>query len=341
MSAGLAVVLTDKFRGSLTGGEVAGAVAAALTAHAPRLEVLAMPLSDGGRGTLRLLADRTGATPSRATVTGPYGSPVSAAWAVLPDGTAVIESAEVCGWDQAGDRRGPLRSTTRGVGELVALAAAGHRRILVAIGDTVTIDGGLGAIEALGWAPVDAEVLVAADVDLRFTDAARGFGRQKGAKEADLPVLDARLEALRARYRAVTGKDVDDVPCGGAGGGLAGALGAFGARCAPGFTVLSEVLGLAGPLARADIVVTGEGRFDRTSLLGKGTFHLLTRGSRTARRGLIAGSVERCAAHALRRDTVVVPFTRYRPAEAEAIRDARAVLARAAADLVAGLLRSP
>ncbi|TMR25661.1 glycerate kinase [Nonomuraea turkmeniaca] len=343
MTGGLrVVVLPDKFRGSLTGEEVASAVSRAMRRLDPSLDVLAMPLTDGGQGTLRILAEHRGAVLHRSEVTGPYGDPVPARWAALPDGTAVIEAADVCGWSRAGTGLRPLQSTTRGVGELIGIAChMGHERIIVTIGDTVTVDGGLGAIEALSWSPVRAEVRVAGDVDILFTDAVRHFARQKGATDEEIPRLSAQLERLGERYRDVTGRDADAVRCGGSGGGLAGALAVFGARCAPGFTVMSELLGLDDPLSRADIVVTGEGRFDRTSLLGKGTYRLLTGRGEKVRGGLIAGSVDRHAAGALRPGTVVVPFTDYRPGTAEAIRDAGSILDEAAADLATALLHSP
>jgi glycerate kinase len=334
-----AVVLPDKFRGSLSGEDVASAVSRAMRELDPSLDILAMPLTDGGEGTLEILARYRGAVLRRSDVTGPYGDPVSARWAALPDGTAVVEAADVCGWSHAGARPCPLLSTTRGVGEFIGIVhQMGHERIIVTIGDTVTLDGGLGAVEALSWMPVPADVRVAADVDIRFSDAARYFARQKGATDEEIPRLSARLERLRERYLDVTAQDVDQVRCSGSGGGLAGALAVFGARCAPGFTVLSEMLGLADPLASADIVVTGEGCFDRTSLLGKGTYRLLMGCSERVRGGLIAGSVDWQAVDALRPGTTVVPFTDYRAGTAEAIRDADTVLGEAAADLAMALL---
>ncbi|MBD2894643.1 hypothetical protein amrb99_35690 [Actinomadura sp. RB99] len=334
------VVLPDKFRGTLTAGTVASAVTRALVRLDPSLDILAMPLSDGGQGTLDVLAAHRNARLRRARVTGPYGGTVEAAWAELPDGTAVVEAAEACGWARAGARPDPMRSTTRGVGELVALAvAAGHERIIVTIGDTVTLDGGLGAVEALSWTAVRADLRVAGDVEIGFADATRYFARQKGATEADVPRLEARMRRLRERYRERTGRDVQTVRCGGSGGGLAGALAALGARCAPGFTVMNELLDLAGPLARADLVITGEGRFDRTSLLGKGTYRLLTAVGGTARSGLIAGSVDPAIGGVLGPGTVVVPFTDYRATASEAIRDAEAILETAAADLANALLK--
>jgi glycerate kinase len=245
----------DKFRGTLTAREAAAAIAAgALRAG---WTVTALPLADGGEGTLAVL----GGGNRRTTVTGPLGAPVEAEWRLEDDGSALIEAAQACGLSLAGgpERNDPLRATSRGVGELVAAAAAaGAARVVVAVGGVASTDGGLGAVEALPR-PLPVPVDVACDVEARFLDAADVFAPQKGATADQVRILRERLAQL----------DVPDLPGSGAAGGLAGGLAALGARLLPGFDLVAGRLGLEERLAEADLVVTGEGLLDATSLTGK------------------------------------------------------------------------
>ncbi|HET9938976.1 MAG TPA: glycerate kinase, partial [Gaiella sp.] len=221
----------DKFRGSLT----ASAAASALVAGVERTgrPAVALPLADGGEGTLDVLcpdpADRR-----RAWVTGPLGEPVEAEWG-LRDGTAVVEMAQASGLALVGPANDPWRASTTGTGEVLAEAlAARPDRVIVAVGGSATTDGGLGALEALDFSLGGAEVLVACDVTTRFVDAARTYGPQKGATPDTIRRLAARLEALADRYREQFGVDVRALPGAGAAGGLAGGLAAVGARLVPG-----------------------------------------------------------------------------------------------------------
>jgi glycerate kinase len=234
--------------------------------RAAGVEARELPLADGGEGTL----DALGGERRRTRVTGPLGDPVEAEWSVLQDGTAVVEMARASGLALVEGANDPLRATTRGTGELIAQALdAGARAVVVAVGGSATTDGGLGAVEALGWSLRGARVVVACDVETRFVDAARVYGPQKGATPADVTRLTRRLEKLAARYLARTGVEVRSLPGAGAAGGLAGGLAAIGAELRPGFDVVAEAAGFRGALAGADLVVTGEGRLDETSLAGK------------------------------------------------------------------------
>jgi glycerate 2-kinase len=256
----------DKFRGTLTAREAAAAIAAG--AERAGWSAIRLPLADGGEGTLEVLGGGNRLT----VVTGPLGEPVEAAWR-LEDGTALIEAALVCGLTLAGGAEGndPLRATSRGVGELVSAAAAeGARRIVVCVGGVASTDGGVGAVKALnGQLPVPLEV--AYDVEARFLDAVDVFAPQKGATAEQVQVLRVRLALL----------DVPDVPGSGAAGGLAGGLAAIGARLRPGFDLVAERVGFAEQLAQADLVVTGEGSVDATSLTGKVVGRVL-KGARAA-----------------------------------------------------------
>lgn len=224
-----------------------------------------VPISDGGEGLLACFGGANRLT----TVTGPLGEPVEAGWRL--DGTsALIEMATASGLGLVAGRNDPVAATTAGTGELIAAALdAGAREVLVGVGGSATTDGGLGAVEHLASrAPLDA-VVVAADVTTRFVDAAALFAPQKGADPATVGQLTDRLRDLLESYRARFGASIGDLAGSGAAGGLAGGLAALGARVRPGFDVVAERLGLAQRIARADLVLTGEGRLDRTSLDGK------------------------------------------------------------------------
>ena len=268
------VAAPDKFRGTLSAAAVAAAAGRA--ARAAGWTADEVPMSDGGEGLLDVL----GGTRHATLVTGPLGARVEAEWRMLgptdDEGrpTAVVEMARAAGRALLPRPRGDdaVRAGTAGVGQLLLDARdAGARRIVIGCGGSATTDGGLGAYEAVG-SPAALEgidLVVACDVTTRFADAAAVFGPQKGATSAQVVALGDRLIAVAARYRRETGIDVSDVPGGGAAGGLAGGLVALGARIEPGFDLVAGLVGLAGRLQRADLVVTGEGHLDPPSFRGK------------------------------------------------------------------------
>lgn len=260
------VVCPDKFRGTATAFEVVASCAEALD---PTVEVVARPMADGGEGTLEALggANRT------SLVTGPLGDPVDAPWR-LANRTAVVEMARASGLLLAGgaEENDPLTATTAGTGELLAEAvAAGARRIIVGVGGSATTDGGLGAVRAME--PLvrfrGVEVVVACDVRLRFVDAARVFGPQKGATPAQIELLERRLDRLGEVYAADFGLDPRPLDRSGAAGGLAGGLAAIGAELVEGFEVIADEVGLVDAIEDADLVITGEGAVDAESFDGK------------------------------------------------------------------------
>ncbi len=233
-------------------------------------DVAETPLAAGGEGTLDTLLSARGGSRRTARVTGPLGAPVDAEWGVLPGGIAIIEMARASGLGLVGSRNDPLRASTRGTGELIARARTeGLTRIVVAVGGSATTDGGLAAVEALGWTLQGLDVTVACDVETVFADAARVYGPQKGASDAQVALLTRRLVRLADQYRARTGVDVSSLPGAGAAGGLAGGLAAIGARLAPGFDVVADAVGLEAAIEDAAFVVTGEGKVDGSSLEGK------------------------------------------------------------------------
>ena len=172
--------------------------------------MLEVPLADGGEGTLDTLLRSQGGSRRVAPVTGPLGERVDAEWGVLPSGVAVIEMARASGLalvsgtersiarEHAGNRRAHRRRASRGI----------SRRILVAVGGSATTDGGLAAVEALGWSLHGIEVTVACDVESAFLDAARIYGPQKGASDAQVALLTRRLKLVADQYRTRMGVDV-------------------------------------------------------------------------------------------------------------------------------------
>jgi len=264
-----AVACPDKFRGTLRADEAAAAMAAGLR-RAGFGDVVEAPMADGGEGTLDTLLASLGGSRRVARVTGPLGDPVDAEWGVLSSGIAVIEMARASGLALVAGRNDPLRASTRGTGELIAVARReGFSRVIVAVGGSATTDGGLAAVETLGWSLQGMDVTVACDVESAFLDAARIYGPQKGATSAQIALLTRRLELLAEQYRKRTGFDVTAMAGAGAAGGLAGGLAAIGAQLVPGFDAVADAIGLETAFEGASLVVTGEGKLDASSLEGK------------------------------------------------------------------------
>lgn len=276
------VAAPDKFRGTASAAEAAAAAGrAARNAGWTADEV---PLSDGGEGLL----EAVGGEPCHAMVAGPLGHPaIEAEWRLLAAGddgstTAVLEMARAAGRALLPHPRGedPVVADTTGVGQLLLAAAdAGVARIVVGCGGSATTDGGWGAVQVVGSAAAlkGIAVEVACDVTTPFRQAAAVFGPQKGASPEQIERLTARLDQLAERYRDSFGVDVHALPGAGAAGGLAGGLAALGARIVPGFDLVARLTGLAGRLAAADLVMTGEGHLDPPSFAGKvpgGVLHL-------------------------------------------------------------------
>jgi glycerate kinase len=257
----------DKFRGTATASQVAAAIGHACweTGH----ECIEVPIADGGEGTLDVLGG-----PNRTSrVTNPLGKPVDAQWRLSRD-VAVIEMARASGLSLVGGKvkNDVIAASTIGTGELIDTALNdGAKRIIVCVGGSATVDGGLGAVRAIR-SPArlhGVEFFVACDVRTRFTDAARLFGAQKGASPAQIDFLSARLHALVQTYRDEFGVDVSDLEGAGAAGGLAGGLAALGAKLVPGFDLVADEVGLHELINTCDVVITGEGFVDEESFDGK------------------------------------------------------------------------
>ncbi|GAB3121521.1 glycerate kinase [Streptomyces calidiresistens] len=300
------LIAADKFKGSLTAEQVAGHVRTGLLAERPDLVVDSLPIADGGDGTVDA-ALAAGFTLHRERVTGPLGAPVTARFAVRGD-TAVIEMAEASGLRLLPHRTfAPLTAGTRGTGELIVAALdEGARTIVLGVGGSATTDGGAGMLQALGARLLDAggkqlppggaalrdlarvdlsgldsrlrasRIVLASDVDNPLTGptgAAAVYGPQKGAGPADVAALDAALGVWARVLEEAAGSQAagaSRAPGAGAAGGMGfGALAGLGAVFRPGVEVMMEVLGFHPALARADLVITGEGSLDEQTLHGK------------------------------------------------------------------------
>ena len=240
------------------------AAAALVEGAGPAAE--ALPIADGGGGTAEVLAAARGGSWHEAVVSDPLGRPLSARWLMLPDRTAVVEAAAAIGLARLGpDELDPMRSSSRGLGELVhAALEAGPDALLVCLGDSATVDGGAGFMEVLGGFPVP--VRAACDVRnplLGPRGAARAFGPQKGATPEQVEELEARLAARRSLRR------VASLPGAGAAGGLGAALAALGAELVSGAELVLGLIGFRERARAAAVVVTGEGTIDEGTLEGK------------------------------------------------------------------------
>ncbi|MFI5806892.1 glycerate kinase [Streptomyces sp. NPDC051561] len=301
------LVAADKFKGSLTAVQVAERVTAGLRRAVPGVVVESLPVADGGDGTVAA-AVAAGFERREVRVTGPRGEGLTAAYAFREaDGTAVVEMAEASGLQHLPPGVfAALTATTYGSGELLRAALdAGAKTIVFGVGGSATTDGGAGMLAALGARFLDAggepvgpgggplasvatvdlsgldtrfgagvDLVLASDVDNPLTGpkgAAAVYGPQKGASEADVATLDAALGHFASVLGpAAGGPDVADSPGAGAAGGIGyGALTALGARFRPGIEVMLDVLGFAPALARATLVITGEGSLDAQTLHGK------------------------------------------------------------------------
>jgi glycerate 2-kinase len=268
------LVAPDCFTGTLTAPQAAAAIALGWSRSAPAADLDLVPLSDGGPGFIDVLALALGGERRRFEVDGPYANRVDAEVLLAADGTAYLEAAQCCGTAVLPDRElRPLDSTTTGLGQLLAhTVRLGPSRVVVGVGGTASTDGGAGCVLALeadtgsSW-PSDVPLVVATDVDnplLGPTGAAAVFGPQKGADASQIAELENRLAAWVAR----TGGD-PDAPGAGAGGGLGYGLALLGARRQSGVELVLAAIGLEDRASTADLLVTGEGSFDASSLRGK------------------------------------------------------------------------
>ncbi|MDQ7780888.1 MAG: glycerate kinase [Planctomycetota bacterium] len=303
------LVAPAAFKESVSAHAVARAIADGLKGACPRLHVVEIPLSDGGNGFLEAVCATTGARLVRRIAIGPLGNHIPARFALSRTGsTAFVESASVCGLHLVPPRhRSPLTLTTRGLGELMLRAlSAGARKVVVGLGGSAMMDGGVGALEALGARFLDrkgrriegivgADLCRIADVDVSSIHplvrrasfvcacdvaspllgpdgAARRFGPQKGATAREVAFAEESLRAysrVLASLRPRNGR-IASLPGAGAAGAMGLSLAALcGARLVQGAELVLRLAGFAGRLRGAGLLVVGEGRIDATTALGK------------------------------------------------------------------------
>ncbi len=311
------------FKGSLGPRQVADAIAAGVRLALPDATVLQCPISDGGDGLLEAVLPRD-ALRERVPVTGPLGSKVQGLLGWLDSETAIFESATACGIALLrADQLDPLRATTRGVGEMIWEAVdRGARTVVVGLGGSATVDGGSGAAWGLGWTLRDAsgaplaegggalqslasleggwglaaQVVALADVTTPLTGpqgAAPVFGPQKGATPEGVRRLAAGLDVLAAHFGRLGQPDLATLPGGGAAGGLGAGLACFAkAQLLRGADWVLDRVGFDAALAKADLLITGEGSFDRTSLVGKASGEVVRRAQAARTKvAVVAGTV--------------------------------------------------
>ncbi|MBR7052926.1 MAG: glycerate kinase [Bacteroidaceae bacterium] len=284
------VAAFDSFKGCLTARQACGAALEAVLSQHPQARTLALPLSDGGEGLVDCLRALPGMHSRRCRVRGPLGDGVEAEY--LSDGeTAVIEVAAACGLTLVEEsRRDVVRADTYGVGQLIADALKGGcRRLVIGLGDTATCDGGCAMVEALRDGGVDmkalgAEVVLASDVNNPLCGpegAARVFAPQKGATVRQVEMLEERLCSFARKTEAEewASPELARHPGAGAAGGLGYALMAYmGARMQSGIETVLSQLRFDEAVKGADLVLTGEGRSDRQTLMGKAPVGVLHHG---------------------------------------------------------------
>lgn len=311
------VIAPQTFKGSISALDAAAAMRDGVLRVFPDAETVLVPVADGGDGTLETLVEGSGGEVRTATVTGPLGETRAAAWGAMGDGrTAVIEMARTSGLALVPrERRNPLTSTTRGLGDAIRAALDdGFRRFIIGIGGSATNDAGAGMAQALGASLLNADgdelppggaalaalrridlsaldaraaeasFLVACDVSNPLTGhegASAIYGPQKGATPEMVESLDAALGNFADVARRDLGVDVERLRGAGAAGGLGGGLVAFlDAELRAGVDIVLDTVGLDANLAGADLALTGEGSLDYQTVYDKGPIGVAARAGR-------------------------------------------------------------
>lgn len=298
------VLIPDSFKGTISSVEICRIVSEAIRAQDPEAAVCAIPVADGGEGTVDAFLAALGGECVEMICKGPYGKDMSAHYAMLPDGTAVIEMAMAAGLPLVGETRNPEKTTTYGVGQMIAHALHnGAGKIVLGLGGSATNDGGCGAAAALGvqffnkdgktFVPIGGTLkdichistdkmdslvrstpfFTMCDIDNPLcgeNGASAIFGPQKGADSAMVKRLDSGLQHLAAVIRQDLGLDILDLPGSGAAGGFGGgSVAFFSSRLQMGINIILDMANFDQQAADADLVITGEGKLDSQSLRGK------------------------------------------------------------------------
>ena len=300
------MILIDSFKGSMTSMEAGNAAKDGILRVHPDANVTVRPLADGGEGTTDALIEGLGGEKIELSVTGPMGTPVNAYYGVLADKTtAVMEMAQAAGITLVdADKKNPGVATTYGVGEMIKDAVErGCRKFIIGIGGSATNDGGIGMLKALGVkfltkdgedAGEGADALgkihfvslehlmpelkecdfqIACDVNNPLcgeTGATYIYGKQKGVTEDRMPLVDADMKHYAKITAERIGEDYSEKEGAGAAGGLGFAFVSYlSAKLVPGIELILDVINFREDVKGADIVITGEGRLDLQTAMGK------------------------------------------------------------------------
>lgn len=323
----------DSFKGTMSSIEVINILEKAARSHFDHLEVIKVPIADGGEGTVEALITATGGEYRIIDVTGPlYGRKVRAKYGITKNRAAVIEMAQASGLTLiATEEKNPLEATTFGTGEMILAALdEGIREFIIGIGGSATNDGGIGAAQALGVRFLDSngknvgfggrELSKIRKIDLMGIDprikestitvicdvanpltgsegATAIYGPQKGATLELFDALENGMKNYESLIKEVTGMNMGTIPGSGAAGGLGAALVAFfGAVLKPGIETILDFVNFQELIEGVDLVVTGEGKIDGQSVYGKVPVGIAKRCSKkNVRVAVIAGGMGRDA----------------------------------------------
>ncbi|MCK9286053.1 MAG: glycerate kinase [Sphaerochaetaceae bacterium] len=298
------LLIPDSFKGTMSSKEICTIMERTILRHYPDASITSIPVADGGEGSVDAFLTALGGRKVEAEVCGPFFEPMRASYGVINDTTAIVEMAACAGLPLVGDHKRPDLATTYGVGQLIAHAASnGSKRIIVGLGGSATNDGGVGAAAAVGirffdskdkeFIPTgrtlsdirridtsgkinildDVEIITMCDIDNPLYGehgAAYVYGPQKGADEQMVELLDKQLKVLSETIKEQLHLDVSDIPGAGAAGGMGSAMVAFfNSSLKMGIEVVLDTVSFDVLLENTDMVFTGEGKLDTSSLRGK------------------------------------------------------------------------
>ena len=311
------VIAIDSFKGSLTSTEAGQAIADGILEQFPQSQMELIPIADGGEGMLTVMLNTIGGKIQHLTAHNPCMESIQTSYGISEDGTtAFIEMANISGLPLIRrEQQNPMKTTTYGTGEIIRNAfEKGCTRFIIGIGGSATNDAGIGMLQALGFEFLDkdrqplgfggeilnkivstnstkvhpkvknAHFIVACDVQNPFygpDGAAAIYARQKGADNAMIEELDRGMQSFAQVIQKDTGKDISMVPGSGAAGGMGGGMLAFlDAELRSGADLVLDLCQFNSKIEDADLIITGEGRMDRQSLMGKIPGKILEAGKR-------------------------------------------------------------
>lgn len=294
------VIAIDSFKGSMTSLEAGQAAAEGVRRVYPDAQIKILPVADGGEGTVNALVAGLNGSIQTARVQDPLGRIITAEYGILSDGTAVMEMAAAAGLPLLKpNERDPMKTSTYGVGEMILDAIKkGCRKFIIGIGGSATNDGGMGMLKALGFSFLDGQGREATLENLFVIDCKNAvaelsgcsftvacdvnnplcgdqgcsavYGPQKGATPETVKLMDGWLQHYGQLVQSIVPNADPNAPGAGAAGGIGFAFAAFlGGRLIPGVDMILEAVGLEREVLDADVVITGEGRLDGQTVMGK------------------------------------------------------------------------